>query len=150
MGRPEARSGTGVPPVCGCDFWSNLTGGTPVPLKAPPPAFAPILAGNRKKSFGLAQQRSPAKKLSASDSRRRNSDGRRRFFWARHRHLRWPRRRWKTFYSTSRSRNAGIWHSSSRSNARGFRCRAHTVHNGIRRLAWQKAILALIHNLPGT
>lgn len=46
-----------------------------------------------------------------------------------------PRRRWRISCPASSSRNAGISFPSSRMNEPGFRCRARTFHNEIRKLA---------------
>jgi len=71
---------------------------------------------------------------------RRHSNARRRrcrtnqCWWRRRR----PKRRWKISWTISSSRNAGIPRPSSRWSGRGFRCRARTSRNEIRRSAWVK------------
>ena len=75
-------------------------------------------------------------KFNAHGNRRRNNDDRCRCRRrACHCRRRWPRRRWKISWTISLSRNAGIRCFSNRSSGRGFRCRARTSRNEIRKSA---------------
>ncbi len=89
---------------------------------------------------GRQRSRAIPKKLNVRGNCRRNNDARCRRCRTELRRRRQPRRRWKISWTTSSSRNADTRCFSNPSSGRGFRCRARTSRNEIRKSAWVEII----------